>query len=98
MGSSIDKRDDHTRPFWDSTLKETPTVHPDNIAVDRFSWAMKSKLEKKRGEGRGGWQNKDECSAEYLSKLLREHVEKGDPVDVANLAMMLHQRGERIVP
>lgn len=27
-----------------------------------------------------------------------EHVEKGDPVDVANLAMMLHQNGQSIQP
>lgn len=28
--------------------------------------------------------------------MLREHVDKGDPVDVANFCMMLHQRGEYI--
>jgi len=28
--------------------------------------------------------------------MLRDHVEKGDPVDVANFAMMLSQRGEGI--
>lgn len=71
-------------------------THPDDLAVDRFASAMKAKLAKKRAEGRGGWDLKDECSAEFLSQLLREHVEKGDPVDVGNLAMMLQQRGERI--
>ncbi len=75
-----------------------PEGPPDDLAVDRFAAAMKAKLAKKRTEGRGGWDRKDECSAELLSRLLREHVEKGDPVDVGNLAMMLHQRGERIVP
>lgn len=29
-----------------------------------------------------------------LQKMLVEHVGKGDPVDVANFAMMIHQRGE----
>lgn len=71
-------------------------AHPDDIAVDRFAGAMKTKLAKKRAEGRGGWDRKDECSPEFLSQLLREHIGKGDPVDVGNLAMMLHQRGERI--
>jgi len=71
--------------------------HPDDTAVDRFSDAMKRKLGQKRQEGRGGWEDKAQCSAEFLSQLLREHIEKGDPVDVANLAMMLHQRGERII-
>lgn len=72
------------------------TNHSDDEAVDRFAESMKDKLAWKRLEGRGGWENKDECSAEFLSKLLRDHVEKGDPVDVGNLAMMLHQRGDRI--
>ncbi|TCL70599.1 hypothetical protein [Rhizobium sp. BK251] len=78
--------------------KTPETAHPDDEAVDRFAAAMKAKLAKKRAEGRGGWENKDECSAEFLSFLLREHVDKGDPVDVGNLAMMLQQRGERISP
>lgn len=96
MENSISKRDDHTRPFWYGKQDGLTGPHPDDMAVNRFASAMKSKLAKKRSEGRGGWQNKDECSADFLSKLLREHVEKGDPIDVANIAMMLHQRGERI--
>ncbi len=71
------------------------SVHPDDLAVDRFAAAMKAKLAKKREEGRGGWEGPD-CNAEILSRLLREHVEKGDPLDVGNLAMMLHQRGDRV--
>ncbi len=74
-----------------------PEGHPDDLAVDRFFVAMKAKLAKKRAEGRGGWERKDECSAEDLSYMLVQHLWKGDPLDVGNLAMMLHQRGERIV-
>lgn len=70
--------------------------HPDDLAVSRFAAAMQEKLAKKRDEGRGGWEDKAECSNARLSRLLRDHVEKGDPIDVANLAMMIHQRGERI--
>lgn len=72
--------------------------HPDDEAVDRFAAKMKAKLARKRAEGRGGWDDKRYCSQELLSVLLRAHVAKGDPVDVANLAMMLHQRGESILP
>lgn len=75
-----------------------PEAHPDDLTVDRFAAAMKAKLAKKRTDGRSGWGSKDECSAETLSRMLREHVEKGDPLDVGNLAMMLHQRGEKIRP
>lgn len=70
--------------------------HPDDIAVDKFAEHMKAKLGKKRSEGRSGWENPDVCSTAYLSEILREHVSKGDPLDVANIAMMLHMRGERI--
>ena len=73
------------------------TAHPDDHAVNRFAAVMKGKLAAKRLQGRGGWQE-PEVPNGYLSRLLREHVDKGDPVDVANLAMMIHQRGERIAP
>jgi phosphoribosyl-ATP pyrophosphohydrolase len=78
-----------------SDAPEVDHEHPDDAAVDRFASAMKGKLARKRIEGRGGW-NGPECDADILSRMLREHVEKGDPLDVGNLAMMLHQRGERI--
>lgn len=69
--------------------------HPDDAAVDRFAVAMKAKLALKRDQGRSGWDGPN-CNAKVLSDLLRAHVDKGDPLDVGNLAMMLHQRGERI--
>lgn len=58
----------------------------DNDEVDWFAAAMKEKLAKARAKGRGGWQT---CPPEELSRMLREHVEKGDPVDVANFCMFL---------
>jgi hypothetical protein len=67
--------------------------HPDARAVDRFAKAMKLKLWMKRNEGKGGWDNPDACTVEFLAQLLVEHVAKGDSIDVANFAMMLHQRG-----
>jgi hypothetical protein len=60
--------------------------HPDDAAVDRFARAMKEKMAASRAKGRGGWQ----VASDYvLSRMLREHVEKGDPRDVANFCMML---------
>jgi hypothetical protein len=67
--------------------------HPDDIAVDNFAAAMKAKLAKKRAEGRYGWQSTSHIT---LSALLYEHMYKGDPLDVGNLAMMLHQNGKPI--
>ncbi|WP_126284823.1 hypothetical protein [Burkholderia stagnalis] len=69
------------------------STHPDDIAVDRFCAAMKAKLAKKRTEGRGGWDDPSSCHIATLARYLVEHVGKGDPIDVANFAMMLHQRG-----
>lgn len=85
-----------TGPHQNCGIPPIKTDHPDSVAVDHFAAEMKIKLAQKRAEGRGGWDNKEECSKEFLSRLLREHVEKGDPIDVANFCMMLHQRGESI--
>jgi len=71
-----------------------PHVHPDDAAVDLFAAAMKEKLARKRQEGRGGWEDKEACPPGHLQKLLVEHLAKGDPVDVANFAMMLWSREE----
>lgn len=78
--------------------KGTGQLHPDDNAVDKFANQMKAKLALKRSEGRGGWENKDTCSQLFLSLLLHDHVLKGDPLDVANIAMMLHSRQESILP
>ncbi|MBN5129372.1 hypothetical protein JY420_03420 [Stenotrophomonas maltophilia] len=70
--------------------------HPDDLAVDAFAAAMKAKMAEARAKGRGGWEDPAQCTDEDLSRMLREHVEKGDARDVANFCMMLHQRGEAI--
>lgn len=81
-----------------TAMGEPVLPHPDDVAVDRFAAAMKSKLAVARGKGRGGWQDKTDCTQQHLSDGLRAHVAKGDPRDVANFAMFLHQRGESILP
>lgn len=71
--------------------------HPDDLAVDRFATAMKAKLARSRQKGRSGWNDRAQCSGEHLANLLIEHLAKGNEgtfEDVANFAMMLHQRGE----
>lgn len=69
--------------------------HPDDQAVERFAQAMKEKMAAAREKGRHGWQFSNPA---YLSKLLREHVEKGDPRDVANFCMMLWHQQSAIAP
>lgn len=67
----------------------------DDIHVREFALAMCDKMEQKRKDGRGGWDNAAECSVRYLMWLLANEMRKPvvDVVDVANYCMMLHQRG-----
>lgn len=70
-------------------------AHTDDIAVDKFAAAMKEKLAAARAKGRGGWDDSEDLQ-QHLSNLLRAHVEKGDPRDVANFCCFLWNRGEAI--
>ncbi|WP_051281100.1 hypothetical protein [Rhodanobacter sp. OR92] len=79
-------------------MGEPALPHPDDVAVDRFARALKLKLSAARDKGRGGWSNDEPDMHQRLSDMLRAHVEKGDPRDVANFCMFLHQRGEGILP
>lgn len=63
-------------------------AQPDDMAVDRFADAMKEKLRIAREKGQHGWQH---LTAEAITLALMDHLLKGDPVDVANFAMFLHQ-------
>lgn len=69
--------------------------HQDDAAVDALAAAMKVKLAKQRAKGYGGWDT-PEFTQQRLSDMLREHVDKGDPVDVANFCAFLAARGEGI--
>ncbi|HGF4018899.1 hypothetical protein [Burkholderia cenocepacia] len=68
-------------------------IHSDDACVDQFAASLKSKLALARAKGRSGWQ---QCDPTELSIMLREHVEKGDPRDVANFCMFLWALGKPI--
>ena len=63
----------------------------DNEAVDKLAQAMKNKLAEKREQGYHGWAT---CKHGDLVQLLINHVDKGDPIDVANFCAFLFARGE----
>ena len=65
----------------------------DNEAVDKLAQAMKNKLAKKREQGYHGWET---CKHGDLVQLLINHVDKGDPIDVANFCAFLFARGEHL--
>lgn len=88
------------RLAYNEVMSGTPaaatTLHPDDLAVDRFATAMKAKLAVARAKGRHGWDDPENCTEEFLATLLVNHIPKGNAgnfEDIANLAMMLHQRG-----
>lgn len=84
--------------YWHRNRENTDELHSDDAAVDCFAVALKVKLAEARAKGRRGWRDNEPGMQQRLSDMLRAHVEKGDPRDVANFAMFLHQRGERIAP
>lgn len=69
------------------TTPEIAAVVEDDLAVMGFAHEMIRKMSRSRDKGRTGWQT---CPVDLLWTMLREHVEKGDPLDVACLAMMIH--------
>jgi len=74
-------------------MKSDEVAHTDDLAVDRFAVAMKTKLAECRDKGRCGWDDPKQCEVEFLAKLLIKQIASGDVVDIANLSMMLYQRG-----
>lgn len=69
----------------------------DDTAIRKFAVALIQKMRKKRYEGKSGWDDRRVCSTPMLQKALLDHLEKGDPVDVALYCMMLwHRRGRTV--
>ena len=62
-------------------------------AVDDFCLKMKDKLIYKHLQGRRGWDDPQWSRADIL-QALKEHIDKGDPVDIANFAMFLDCKDE----
>jgi hypothetical protein len=71
-------------------------MREDEAALSRFAQRMREKLAASRAKGRDGWQDPDLCPETRLAEMLIGHLSKGNPgnlIDLAILAMMLHERG-----
>jgi hypothetical protein len=67
--------------------------HADRVGLNRFTEAMRARLDGARNlEGRGGWNRPGECTIERLQELFRAAAEKGSMVNAANFAMMIWNR------
>ena len=83
-----------SKPYQHIEFERPPTqADIDNEAVDKLAQAMKNKLAKKREQGYHGWAT---CKHGDLVQLLINHVDKGDPIDVANFCAFLFARGEQL--
>ena len=71
---------------------EEKYIHADAVGVHLFALAMRGKLKRKMLEGRDGWYDPDICSIEELKRMLIDHIDKSDMIDIANFAMMIHFR------
>ena len=71
---------------------KTSEDHVDEKMVDITAMAMRSKLSAARDKGRHGWWDPEQCSIGSLKRLLVEHIEKGDMIDVMNFAGMIFVR------
>lgn len=92
-----------SEPEQPALIEETPEEKADRLrrqriaaeasadenALQTFVGWMREKMARKREQGFGGWQNPNECKVEDLAAQLVGHVAKGDPVDIAILAMMV---------
>lgn len=75
-----------------ATLLRKMNEAMDDVLVEAAASMMRHKLAKARDKGRGGWWNPKECTAKGLREAMEQHTEKGDPVDVMNLAAMVAVR------
>ena len=60
----------------------------DTLLVEKVAYEMRRKLIKKRKDGKRGWHTPC-CSNKMLLEMLKTNIEKGDMVDVINLAGMI---------
>lgn len=66
-----------------------------DAAIDDFAKQMKAKMQVCEKRGRSGWSDKDQCRDIALATLLVMELQRpngGSFIDIANFAMMLHQR------
>ena len=67
-------------------------VFADDKLIADAAERMGARLATKRAEGCSGWWDKNQCSTQQLRDMLKASVEKGDMVNIANLAMMINAR------
>ncbi|QGH45018.1 hypothetical protein [Bacteriophage Phobos] len=80
------------------TLRLACPKNVDELGVQNFANRLNQRLDEKRAQGYGGWQDELLCPVERLEGLYRRAVMEGDLVNVGNYAMMLTERGVHTCP
>lgn len=70
----------------ESPRDESTELQDLDALVDAFALALKAKLHQKYAEGFRGW-NKRWFDLDQIKQHLWEHIDKGDPIDIANYAL-----------
>lgn len=68
-----------------------PDEKADGLLVDVVSHEMRKRLREKREDGKAGWFGPIFNNA-YLKRLLAEHINDNDMIDVINIAAMIMVR------
>lgn len=83
-------RSRHAEEYFKKKLREIERSF-DRECLAEFLSGLGAKMDDSRDKGRNGWWT---CSPQQLRTMLEDHVKKGDPRDVAIIAMMLWAMGE----
>ena len=71
--------------FYEHDVEYNNATKSIRMLANSFSKEMKEKMLQKFNEGRRGWDD-PAWTVEDVKKALIDHIEKGDPVDIANFA------------
>jgi hypothetical protein len=78
--------------YWAGKFNEHELRQMDDL-VDDFAHQMKRKIYRAYDQGRRGWSDPN-WTPEQIMESLKDHVEKGDPIDIANLCAFLWNRSQ----
>lgn len=96
----VDTVPDHQSELYAPVYALVPDIrHKDDVAIDEFAEVMKTRMAEARSKGRCGWDDKSACTDQSLAEALIVNLVSAHPhayEDIANFAMMLHQRGASV--
>lgn len=87
----LELREDTDKNMIMAFLIGCPAEKADHILVERTAYHMRDRLKAQREKGFHGW-NTPQCSNEDLLRRLKGNLDRGELLDVINLAAMILAR------